>query len=406
MATFAYEAIREPGQPVKGEIEAEDVHSAAAALLQRGYHVLTIEDADAASAHRRRPRLGLLGGLKHRELVRLTRDTANLLKAGLPLSQALVTLAGRSTNPGWRSVLGGIRARLEDGQTFSQSLSAYPEVYDAMYVNLVRAGEESGKLVEVLMRLAEVGEKREDIRARVKMAMVYPAVMLTLGAVTVFVMLSFVVPMFVGVFRETGQVLPLPTRILIGVSGFFKAWWWAILLGLPAPIYGLMQYAKSERGKHVLGAMILRLALLGELVRKTEVAGFSQTLGTLLGSGLPIVNALSITASTLKNPGYGDAVRAMGLAVRDGGLLSEALAKQALFPEMVSSIVSVGEQSGDLPGSLEQLAEENERDVDRHVKVVMTLLEPLMIIMLGLIVAFIVLAVLLPIFNIGDTIQV
>lgn len=405
MATFAYEAIREPGQPVRGEVEADNANSAAATLLNRGYHVLTIEDANTASARRSRPKLGLLGGLKSRELVQITRDTANLLKAGLPLSHALMTLAKRAGKPAWRGVLGGIRARLEDGQTFSQSLAAYPEIYDPMYVNLVRAGEESGKLVEVLLRLADVGEKRDDIRSRVKMALVYPAVMLSLGAVTVFVMLTFVVPMFVDVFRESGQTLPVPTRILIEVSGFFKTWWLAILISLPIPAYAFSRYAKSERGKHAIASFLLQIPILGSLLRKTEVAAFSQTLGTLLGSGLPIVNALAITASTLKNPSYGDAVRAMGLTVRDGGLLSEALAKQSLFPEMVASIVAVGEQSGDLPESLHQLAGENERDVDREVKIAMTLLEPIMIILLGSVVGFIVLAMLLPIFSIGETIQ-
>jgi len=405
MATFAYEALREPGEPVKGEIEAADEHSAAAALLDRGYHVLTIADANALAARRLKPRLGLWGGLKRRDLVRFTRELASLLKAGLPLSRALSTLRSRADQPGWRGVLGGIGARLEDGRTFSEALAAYPDIYDSMYVNLVHAGEESGTLVGVLTRLAELGEKRDEIYARVKMAMVYPAVMLAVGVVTVSVMVTLVVPMFIDVFKETDQTLPLPTRMLVWLSDFAVSWWWAVLLGIAALSFGLVHYARSERGQRFMGALSLRVPLLGRLARKTAIAAFSRTLGTLLGTGIPIVNALAITASTLRNGSYGDSVRAMANTVRDGDLLSHAIEGSPLFPEAIANVVAVGEHSGDLPDTLQQLADEGERDIDREVKVVMTLLEPIMIVLLGTIVGFIVLAMLLPIFNLGDAIE-
>jgi type II secretory pathway component PulF len=406
MSTFVYEIMREPGDAVKGQLEAEDASSAATALLNQGYHILTLEDVDAPTAHRLRLSLGFFGGIKQRELVQFTRDIANLLKAGLPLSQALGTLSSRMTKSAWQSLLRGLRGRLEDGQKFSEALSNYPGVFDPMYINLVRAGEESGQLVEVLNRLSEVGESREEIRARVKMAMVYPAVMLTLGMVTVFVMLAFVIPMFSSVFDEMGQQLPLPTRILVGTSDFCQTWWWAITLALPFAAYGVVRYARSAKGGRNSDLLSLKMPLLGRLLKQTEIAAFSQTLATLLSNGVPIIQALGITASTLRNTIYGDSVRNMALAVRDGALLSDALAKESRFPDMVANIVAVGEQSGDLSETLQQLAEENEREVDRQVKVVMTLLEPTMIVLLGTIVGFIVLAMLLPIFNLGDTIQV
>ena len=229
MATFAYEALREPGVPVKGEKEAADEHAAATALLARGYHVLSIADVNVLAARRLKPRLGSRGGVRRRDLVRFTQELASLLKAGLPLSQALSTLRGRADRPGWRGVLGGIGARLEDGRTFSEALAAYPDIYDSMYVNLVHAGEEGGTLVGVLTRLAELGAKRDEISARVKMAMVCPAVMLAVGVVTVSVMVTLVVPMFIDVFEETGQTLPLPTRMLVWLSDLAVSLWWVLI---------------------------------------------------------------------------------------------------------------------------------------------------------------------------------
>jgi general secretion pathway protein F len=405
MPKFVYEAVREPGSPLKGEIEADDVQSAATALLSRGYHVIRMEDVEGAAAKVLVPRLGGWSGLKRSEHVRITRDLASLIKAGLPLSHALASLGGRLANVGWKSVLSGLRARLEDGQSFSEGLASYPLVYDSMYINLVRAGEESGTLVETLERLARVGEQQEEIRSKVKMAMVYPAVMLIVGAVAVFVMLSFVVPMFTQVFEETNQALPLPTQILVGISDFLQTWWWAVLLGLPVLVSVIAQYLRIPSGKRLQDGLIVRLPVIGPLVGQTEEAAFSRTLGTLLGSGLPIVNSLNITSQTLRNTVFSDAVLAMAISVRDGESLSDSLERQPLFTDMMASIVSVGERSGDLSGSLHQIADEYERQIDRAVKVAMTLLEPAMIVLLGGVVGFIVLAMLLPIFSLGDTIQ-
>ncbi|HOF40333.1 MAG TPA: type II secretion system F family protein [Candidatus Hydrogenedentes bacterium] len=406
MPNYFYEALREPGPPVTGEVEADSDTAAIASLAAKGYHVLTIHEADKGQVSRLRLGIGPFAPLKHPALVRITRDSANLLKAGLPLSQVLETLSKRATNATWSSVLRGIRDKIEDGQTFSQALSAYSGIFSPMYVNLVRSGEESGKLGEVLERLADVGEKREDIMTRVKMAMVYPAVMIALGLLTVTVMIAFVVPMFVDVFEETGQTLPLPTRMLIAISRFARDGWWLGIMLLAAVFLLAKRSLRSDRGKRFLASISLRLPLIRNLIRKAEVAAFSRTLATLLSSGLPIVNALRITASTLKNPLYIEAIQQMGKSVRDGDLLSAALSKEPLFPDMTASIAEIGERSGDLSGSLQHLAEENEREVDREVRVLMTLLEPAMILFLGTVVGFIVLAMLLPIFNLGDALQV
>jgi type II secretory pathway component PulF len=403
MAIFSYEALREPGESVRGEIEAEDAFAASAMLLRRGCHVLRIEDTAASTG--KRPKLGGWGGLKHRDLVRFTRDMASLLKAGLPLSTALNTLRERDAHPVWKGIIGGLRARLEDGQTFSQSLAAFPDLFTPVYTNLVHAGEEGGNLVEVLNRLAALGEQREELRSRARMAMVYPAVLLSLGVIVVFVMMAFVVPEFTSVFDETGQALPLPTILLIAISSFLGRFWWLVIpvaVGLGAMA---LKWAQSPAGERMLGNLILRMPLAGPLLQRIQLGFFARTLGTLLECGVPIVAALRITADTLGNNRYREAVAGLAAIVRDGEVLSRAIEGNPLFTSSLPSILAVGEHGGTLPETLGHAADEFDRDADRQVKVVMTLIEPLMIVLLGGVIGFIVLAMLLPIFNLGDSVQ-
>jgi type II secretory pathway component PulF len=405
MAIFEYKAVREPGSTVSGELEANDLRSASAALLARGFHVLEIHDIERKGRTGPRYRLGGWGGLKRRDLVRTARDMASLLRAGLPLSRALEKLHVRATNTRWKEIADGMRAKIADGQTLSQALSAYPEVFDPMFVNLVRSGEESGRLADVLQRLADLRESQEEIVSRVKMAMVYPGLMLTLGLVTVVVLVTFIVPTFVEVFQDTGQKLPLPTSVLVGISGFFSTYWWLILPGALVGGFALVRYLKSPPGRRAWGAISLRLPLLGGLAQRGEIAAFTRTLGTLLANGIHIVRAIEITSRTLNNPVYAQAVGEMAGPVREGESLSNTLEENPLFPDMVASVVAVGEESGSIDQSLNQIADEYEREVDREVKVVMTLLEPAMILFIGAIVGFIVMAMLLPIFELGESIQ-
>jgi len=218
-------------------------------------------------------------------------------------------------------------------------------------------------------------------------------------------MVSFVVPMFMDVFEETGQTLPLVTRMLVGVSRFMAKWWPAVIGGACLGVFLAGRYVKTRAGRRLVDGLVLRAPLVGRVLRQYEIGAFARTLGTLLGSGIPVVSALNITASTLRNTRYSEAVRAMVAEVREGGLVSACVGACALFPESVSNVLAVGEQTGDIAGAFHQLADENERDIDREVKVMMTLMEPLMIVLMGLVVGFIVIAMLLPIFSLGDAIQ-
>lgn len=405
MANFTYEVLEKPGATVRGEVEAEDISAAASILISRGYHIVSLAGSDQVEGKKYRLGTGLGYTVKHRDLVRHTRDLASLLQAGFPLSQALATIRSRDTHTVWRSIWNSIRGHLEQGLSLSQAMEAFPGIFGPMYTSLVRAGEESGKLADVLKRLANVGDQQDELRGRVKMAMVYPAVMLFVGIVTVFVMVTFVVPMFIGVFEETGQTLPLPTRILVLISNTTSSWWTLIVPGLACLVWAGLRFSKSPQGKHYVSVASLHIPLIRRLVRQSQLAAFARTLSTLLSSGVSMLSALRITAATLENAAYRQVVENMVVAVREGESLSGFLQKTPLFPPMVASIVSVGERTGDLCGALEQIAQENEKDLDREVKVFMTLLEPMMIILMGAVVGFIVLAMLLPIFRLGDAIQ-
>jgi type II secretory pathway component PulF len=403
MPVYAYEAIREPGEVLRGELEAADPLLASAALLRRGYHVLSLKDT--ATTRHRPARLGGLGGLRQRDFVRFTRDLASLLKAGLPLASALRTLREREPAPAWQGIFTGLRVRLEDGQTFSHALQAYPMVFDAVYVNLIRAGEEGGNLPEILLRLAAFAGQREEIHTRTRMAVVYPAVLLLLGLVAVVMMMTLVVPRFTEVLQETGQALPWPTAVLIALSGFFSTWWWALLPASIAAGLALRHAMRSATGKTVRDKALIRLPLFGDLVKKNQAGLFARTLGALLENGVPLVQALQITAGTQGNVLYQEAVRGLVKQVRDGQVLSRALERCPLFVRAMPSIIAVAEQSGNLPGALHQIADEQEQDTARHVRLLLTLLEPAMIVFVGALVGFIVLAMLLPIFSLGDSLQ-
>ncbi len=405
MRTFHYEAIREPGQTVRGSIEAEEPAAAAATLLGRGYHVLRIEHADGAEVSRLSHRYAPFSGFRRRDQVRFSRDLATLLRAGLPLVQSLGRLRARETRKGWKNVCAGIQAALEDGRTFSQSLAQYPGLFNEMYVNLVRAGEEGGNIAEILQRLAQVGEHREELRSKVRLAFVYPLVMLGMGAATVLVLLTVVVPMFNEVFAEMGQSLPLPTQILVSLSAVMQAWWFLIVPGIALAGLGLARFLARPAGVRLRSVLVLRVPRLGAIAATAEVSIFARTLGMLLDNGVPMVRALEVAAGTLGNHLYSQDALRMRDAVRDGIALSRALDDSPRFPDTLASVASVGEDSGTLPEALLQIAGDYDRDLEREIKVFTTLLEPAMIIAVGAVVGFIVSAIILPIFQLGDIAQ-
>jgi type II secretory pathway component PulF len=399
MPTFAYEAMRMPGETVRGEIEADTAPAASLALISKGYHVLTVEEIGGGHAFSFRR-------IRRAEVTRFTRDLSVLLKSGLPLSSALRTQRANHQKEEWVLLLTNLRARLEDGASFSEALGAFPRAFDAVYVNLVRAGEESGKLPETLDRLARLYEQRDEIRSRVVLAMVYPCVLMGLGAITVAIMMTFVVPMFTGVFKETGESLPWPTQALVAISGALGKSWWVVFIALCLLGLIMSRVYKLAGVQQAIGRLMINLPLIQRVTRTIQVGSFARTAGSLLESGVPIVSALRISESTLSNPIYRTAVHEIAERVHGGDVLSNAMTNNPLFQPALISIISVGEHSGTLAESLQGYADQLDRELDREVRVVMTLLEPAMIVLLGLVVGFIVISMLLPIFSLGDTLEI
>lgn len=404
MKTFVYEALRGPEEAVQGQIDAEGEDAAVAMLLRRGLHVHRIDESKGGLLRGHELGSGWLGKIPRRELIRFTRDLASLLRAGLPLAQSLTKLQAGEFHAGIESICVGIRVSLEDGRRLSDALEDYPGVFDPMYINLVRAGEEGGELPAVLTRLADLGERRDETRSKLKMVMVYPSAMLGLGAITIIILLTFVVPMFTEVFRSTGQVLPLPTRALVFLGGFLRIWGWAVGIAAFFTIYGLRIWSKSARGQNQIGRILLAVPVLRRSAIASEIASFTRTLGTLLENGVTMVRSLEVAERTMILAPFRLEVEFLRERVRDGDLLSSGLASSALFPSRISGVIQVGEESGTLPSALQQIADDTEKSLDRELKVLMTLLEPAMIVFVGSIVGFIVMAVLLPIFELGNAI--
>ncbi len=405
MKSFVYEALRGPAETVQGQIDAEGEDAAVAMLRRRGLHVHQIEESTGGRLRGLELGPGWLGKIPRRELIRFTRDLASLLRAGLPLAQSLMKLQSGEFHPGIESVCIGIRVSLEDGRRLSDALEDYPGVFDPMYINLVRAGEEGGELPAVLTRLSDLGERRDETRSKLKMAMVYPSAMLALGAITIIILLTFVVPMFTEVFRSTGQVLPLPTRALVFLGEFLRVWWWAVSIGAFFTAYGLQVWSKSVAGRKQIGRVLLSVPVLRRSALASETASFTRTLGTLLENGITVVRSLEVAERTMALAPFQSEVATLRDRVRDGDPLSSGLASSALFPPRIAGIIQVGEESGTLPDALQQIADDTEKALDRELKVLMTLLEPTMIVLVGSIVGFIVMAVLLPIFELGNAIQ-
>lgn len=398
MPSFQYEVIAGPGERLKGLIDAESSAAAVRELGDRGYHILTIEEALSESRLARQR-------LKLREVAFFTQQLARLLKSGLPLLKALMILEGQSKRPAFRRVVAELRASIQKGNSLSHALESQSRSFGSWYVSMVRAGEAGGMLEEVLKRLADLLYREMNLRGRVRAALAYPTLMVVVGVLTVYFLLSFVIPRITVLFDEAGRLLPLPTLILIEVSRFFQTFWWAIALGVMALVALIYAGLRTERGRLLGDRLILNTPVLAPLILRTEMTRFSRVLGTLLRSGVPILQALDVTSETLGNKVLQGSVKEMARHVRQGEALSKRIEQESYFPDLLGQVVAVGEESGSLDQALVDLAEEYDGEIERTIETMISMLEPLMIIAVGGAVGFIVLALLLPIFDLNEVIQ-
>src|SRR5262245_34637339 len=399
MPVFAYQGRSGAGVQ-KGEVEAADRMTAVGELRRRAVLVTQIsEKAGGRSA----PKTGRK--VKDKEMAIFTRQFSTMIDAGLPLVQCLNILAEQSESKNLRDVTGTVGRTVEEGATLAESLRRHPRTFDDLYTNMVEVGETGGILDVVLQRPAVSIAKAGFLKGKVKSALVYPCSIIGVAMLVIMFMLTFVIPTFAAMFKEMGADLPLPTRIVIGLSDFVRGYFWLIGLALGGGLYGLRSYYRTDNGRSTIDALILKLPVFGVIFRKVAVARFTRTLGTLVESGVPILEALRITASTSGNRVVERAVLHCRTSVTEGKTLAEPLKTSGVFPTMVMQMISVGEQTGALDAMLAKIADFYDDEVDTAVSTLTSLLEPIMIVVLGVIVGGLVVAMYLPIFKLVTLIK-
>lgn len=410
MQKYAYYALNREGKQIFGVIAADNQALALNDIRSLGLFPTNVREAtkgDERRAARKKKGLDELyfGGVKTKELVVMTRQLSTLIDAGLPLLRSVNVLIAQLKPCKLRDILREIASDVQSGSTFAEALAKHPKQFDRLYVNMVRAGEVGGLLETVLQRLAIFMERREALKRRVKGALIYPiAVILIAGGIVSFLLLK-VVPVFADIFTEFGGDLPAPTKVLIAAGDFMIYKWWILLTALCWTIIGLKLAMRSKQIKRVFDRIILKVPLIGDLVTKVAVARFARTLGTLITSGVPILQALKITRETIGNEVIQNAVDTVHESVKEGDTIAAPLDKSKVFPPMVVNMIDVGEETGSLDAMLVKVADIYDAEVENAVDAMLSLLEPLIIIVLGGIIGFIVVALYLPIFTLGDQIN-
>ncbi len=396
MAVFAFSGKTRTGQTISGEMEAPN-REAVVAQLRRQQVLATSIKSKAKDIEIKIPGFG--GKVGEKDLAIVTRQLATMIDAGLPLVQCLNILAQQQENKTFKKVLNEIRASVEAGSTFSAALKMHPKVFTTLYTNMVEAGEAGGILDTILNRLAAYIEKSLTLKSRIKSAMFYPMTIVSVALVVVIFLLLYVIPTFQGLFANFGATLPLPTVIVLELSNFVRAYLLYMIGGLVGLIMGIRAYYKTAGGRRRIDGLMLQLPIVGPLIRKVAVAKFTRTLGTLVSSGVAILEGLDITARTAGNTVVEEAVQKARAAIAQGKTIAEPLQESKVFPPMVVQMIAIGEQTGALDRMLNKVADFYEEEVDIAVGTLTAMLEPLMVIFLGVVVGGVVIAMYLPIFK-------
>jgi type IV pilus assembly protein PilC len=328
-----------------------------------------------------------------------------MINSGLPLVQALDILSKQSENPVLQAVTRQVVFDVESGHTVADALAKHPNAFTELYVNMVAAGEAGGILDTILMRLATFMEKNDALVRKVKGAAVYPGVIMGVAGAAISILLLFVIPTFQSMFESVGLALPLPTRIVIAMSEFLQGYWWAVIIAVVVIVQSVRKYYSTSNGQLVIDRMLLKAPVLGDVLRKSAVSRFTRTLGTLISSGVSILDGLEITAKTAGNRVISDAIMASRASIAGGDTISAPLAKSGVFPPMVISMIAVGEQTGGLDEMLSKIADFYDEEVDAAVGGLLSLMEPMMIVFLGVVVGGMVVAMYLPIFDMINAVQ-
>ncbi len=404
MPVFEYEALNSAGRAIRGIIDAESVRTARTKLRIQGVYPTDIRE-ESGALFPRSPSFSVFGRVKAKELAQAFRQMATLLEASIPLVSSLSALIDQTGNPLLRKMLTQIRERVREGSSLADALSAHPQAFSKLFVGMVRAGEVSGTLALTLGRWADFSEHQVALRQRIRAALTYPVFMFIIGLGVLFFLLAFVIPTVTKIFSDVNQALPWPTLILISISGFLSRFWWALVGGLAVLAVWLRKTLRSESGAIFWDRLKLKLPLAGALHRKLAVSRWSRTLGTLLGGGLPLLQALEFSQEVAGNRLLSQALGQARDRVREGEELAISLKMSGLFPSVILEMVSVGEKSGELGKMLEKVAVGLENEAESDLKGLISLLEPVMILIMGVGVGFIAISILLPILEMSQIVH-
>ena len=407
MPTYAYEAMNASGQEVKEEVEATSSEEAIAKIRGKGYFPTKVrEKAGKKKVYKKKEETTgptrkmpfSIGGVPRKQLVSFTRQLSTLQDAGLPILRSLQILEQQQRPGLLKAIIGGVADEVEGGGTLSDAMSKYPKAFDKLYVNMINAGEAGGVLDLILARLADFMEKAAKLKKKVIGAMIYPVVVITIAIGIVSMIMVFVIPKFKDIFNDFKLDLPAPTKILLAISEWFaKDYGWAYVLAGPFIIVGLIKLIRlSEGGKYAIDMIKLKIPILGAILAKTSIARFTRTLGTLISAGVPILDAINITKETSGNEVFARALVKVHDAIREGESMADPLRATKVCDAIVVNMVDVGEETGDLDKMLLKVADNYDSDVDVLVGSLISILEPVMVVILGVIVGFIVIALFMP----------
>ncbi|MEZ7891526.1 MAG: type II secretion system F family protein [Candidatus Wallbacteria bacterium] len=390
MPRFVYTARNFEGKIITSDTEGDSKEAVISKLRERGYFVTNIkEKGKEFQLFQKKVSAG--------EISIFARQFATMIGAGVPLVRCLTILCQQCENPRFKEIITKVRQDVEAGSNLSKALQQHPKVFNNLFVNLVKAGEAGGILEDILSRLATYLESSEQLKQKVKGAMTYPVVVFSIAILVVIFLVIFVLPTFETIFKDMGESkLPLPTRILLGISGFANDYLILLIIGAIAAFIGIKKFFESERGQRLFDTNILKMPVIGLMQKKVAVAKFTRTLGTLIASGVPILQALEVTADTAGNIVIAEAVNKTRASIREGESISEPLKASNVFPPMVVQMIAVGEETGELDKMLTKIADFYDQEVDTAVKGLTSVIEPLVIVFMGIVIGGIVMAIFMP----------
>jgi type IV pilus assembly protein PilC len=406
MPTFLWEGKTAQGKIIKDEIEAASREAVFAILRDRRIRPIPTRIREKGTGMEKEIKIpGLGGSVTPKEVAVFTRQFATMIDAGLPIVQCLSILGEQTQNKTFRRTLQTIRKDVEGGTTLAEALKKHPKIFDDLYVNMVEAGEMGGALNTILNRIALFIEKASKLKKKVKGAMIYPCTIVCVAVVVVAILLIFVIPVFAELYGSMGQALPMPTQIAINLSNWFVAYWYLIFGCAIGTAVAISMYSKTARGRMNIDRLLLRMPVIGDLLRKVAVARFSQNMAILLSSGVPILDGLAITARTAGNKVVEKAIMESRISISQGRNVADPLKESNVFPPMVCQMVAVGETTGGLDVMLKKVSELYEDEVDDAVANLTALMEPMIMVVLGVILGGLVIAMYLPIFQMGSLIN-